>query len=83
MPERNLGPGLRLLLGLIGAVATAAGGAVGASEIRTAAQHWPHWASIAIAAFCVVVALGGLVLVRGAVTGHIVVRRTRFRGTTP
>jgi hypothetical protein len=81
MPERNLGPGLRMLLGLLGAVAVGAGGVVGAREIRIASKFWPYWPSVAVAAFCSVVVLGGLLLLRGAVSGHIMVRRTRRPGS--
>lgn len=79
MPDRQLGVGLRVLLGLLGAVAVEAGCAVGVNEIRTASKYWPHWPSIAAAAFCVVVVSGGLILLRGAVSGHVIVRRTRRR----
>ena len=81
MPERNLTRGLRLLLGLLGAVAVAAGGTVGAIEIRIAARGSAYWPAIAAAVFCAVVVWGGLILLRGAASGHIVVRRTRRPGT--
>lgn len=77
MPDRHIGVGFRLLLGLLGAVAVGAGGAVGVTEIRIASKLWPNWPSIAAAAFCVIVVWGGLLLLRGAVTGHIMVRRAR------
>jgi hypothetical protein len=35
---------------------------------------------IAAAAFCVIVVWGGLLLLRGAVNGHMIVRRTGRRG---
>jgi hypothetical protein len=73
---------LRLLLGLLGAVAVGAGGAVGVTEIRTASKFWPNWPSIAAAAFCVIIVCGGLLLLRGAVSGHIMVRRARWRWPT-
>jgi hypothetical protein len=65
-----------MLIGLIGAVAVGTGGAVGVNEIRIASKFWPSWPSIAAAAFCVIVVLGGLLLLRGAVSGHMMVRRT-------
>lgn len=79
MPDRQIGVGLRLLLGLIGAVAVGAGGAVGVNEIRTVSKFWPAWTSVAAAAFCLVVVWGGLLLLRGALSGHIWVRRPRWR----
>ncbi|HLB09935.1 MAG TPA: hypothetical protein VK617_10390 [Gemmatimonadaceae bacterium] len=82
MPERNLGTGMRVLLGLIGVVAVVAGGSVGATQLRTATRDWPDWSSIVIATFCIVVLLGGAVLVRAAVTGRAVVRRTRNPGSS-
>jgi membrane protein YdbS with pleckstrin-like domain len=82
VPDRQIGIGLRLLLGFLGAVAVGAGGAVGANAIRTASKSWPNWPSIAAAAFCVIVVCGGLLLLRGAVNGHIMVRRARWRWPT-
>jgi hypothetical protein len=82
VPDRHIGVGLRLLLGLLGAVAVGAGGAVGVTEFQTASKFWPNWPSITAAAFCFVVVLGGLLLLRGAVRGHIMVRRTRRRWPT-
>jgi membrane protein YdbS with pleckstrin-like domain len=82
VPDRQIGIGLRLLLGFLGVVAVGAGGAVGANAIRTASKSWPNWPSIAAAAFCVIVVCGGLLLLRGAVNGHIMVRRARWRWPT-
>jgi hypothetical protein len=79
MPDRQIGVGLRVLLGLLGAVAVGAGGAVGVSEFRSALKFWPNWPSIAVAAFCVIVVWGGLILLRGTVSGHIWVRRPRWQ----
>lgn len=83
MPERTLGVGLRLLLGLIGAAAVGAGGVVGAIELRIASKFWPYWPAVAVAAFCAIVVVGGLLLLRGAVSGHLMVRRTRRHGRAP
>jgi hypothetical protein len=77
MPELTLGVGLRLLLGLIGAVAVGAGVVIAATEIRIAFKFWPYWPAVAAAVFCVIVVVGGVILLRGAVRGHIIVRRTR------
>jgi hypothetical protein len=79
VPDRHIGVGLRLLLGLLGAVAVGAGGAVGVTEFRAAFTFWPNWASIAVSAFCVIVVLSGLLLLRGAASGYIWVRRPRWR----
>jgi hypothetical protein len=80
MPERNLGIGLRVLLGLLGVAAVGAGGAIGATELRMASRYWPYWPAVAVAAFCAVVVWGGIHLLRGAVSGRIVVRRNRRPG---
>ncbi len=77
MPERSLGHGLRFLLGFLGVIAIAAGGAVGAFELRTASNTSRQWPAFAVAAFCIVVIWGGLILLRGAASGRITVRRTR------
>jgi hypothetical protein len=77
MPERDLGYGLRVLLALLGITGIAAGGAVGAVQLRTASNAWPQGFAIVIALFCVVVIWGGLILLRGAVRGRITVRPTR------
>jgi hypothetical protein len=79
VPDRQIGVGLRLLLGLLGAVAVGAGAAVGVTELRIALKLWPNWPSIAATAFCVIVLWGGLLLLRGAASGHIWVRRPRWR----
>ena len=79
MPDRQIGVGLRLILGLLGAVAVGAGGAVGVTQIRIASKLWANWPSIAVSAFCVIVVLSGLLLLRGAASGHIWVRRPRWR----
>jgi len=81
MPEQNLNAGLRLLLGVLGAVAVGSGGVVGATEVRIAAKFWPDWPAAAVAAFCGVVIWGGVILLRGAASGRIAVRRTRRPGS--
>ena len=52
MPKRNLSAGLRLLLGLLGAVAVGSGGVIGATEVRIASKFWPDWHAVVVAAFC-------------------------------
>jgi hypothetical protein len=78
-PERELGWGLRALLGVLGAAALVAGLLVGATELRVLYLGAPPLPTVAVALFCVVVVIGGITLLRGAVRGRIVVRRTRFR----
>jgi hypothetical protein len=68
---------LRLLLGLIGAIAVVASGVIGATELRLASRHGPAWPAAATAAFCAIVVWGGVHLLAGAARGHIVVRRNR------
>jgi hypothetical protein len=79
-PERDLGWGLRALLGVLGAVALVGGLLVGATELRMLYLGSPPLPTLAAAIVCGVAAIGGVNLLRGAVRGRIVVRRTRFRG---
>jgi len=71
-----------LLLGLLGVIAVGAGGAVGATELRIAFKYWPDWRAMVVTAVCAVVVWGGLHLLRGAVSGRLVVRRNRRAGPT-
>ena len=80
MTERALGWGMRVLLGVLGAVGLGAGLAVGATELRYVYLGAPPLPGIAAAIVCGVVMAGGATLLRGAIRGRIVVRRTRFRG---
>ena len=80
MSERAIGRGMRVLLGVLGAAALGAGLVVGATELRVLYLGSPPLPTLAVATACGVIALGGAALVRGAVRGRIVVRRTRFRG---
>jgi len=75
MRERELGVGMRVLLGLVGAAALGASVLVAATELRLAARGSPLLPTLAAAAVCAVVAAGGAVLLRGAARGRIVVRR--------
>ena len=75
MREVRLGPGLRALLGVVGAAATLGGLLVGATELRIAARWWPYGPALVAAAAGGVIALGGAALVRGAVRGRIAVHR--------
>jgi hypothetical protein len=64
MTQRSLNLGMRLLLGLLGAISLGASSIVGATETRIAALAWPYWPAIAAAAFCALVACGGFILLR-------------------
>jgi hypothetical protein len=79
MRERDLGPGMRLLLGLLGAAALGAGLLVAATELRTAYLGSPLLPTLAGAVVCGIIALGGATLLRGALRGRIAVRRTGRR----
>lgn len=74
---RPIGLGLRVFLGLLGLMALGAGLLVGARELRAAYLGAPSVAALAVALVCVVIALGGVVLLRGAARGRIAVRRNR------
>jgi hypothetical protein len=78
-PERDLGWTLRILLGVIGAGALVASLLVGATELRALYLGSSPLPTLAVALVCGLVAIGGITLLRGAVRGRIVVRRTRFR----
>ena len=77
MSARALSTGLRLLLGLLGAVAAAGGLAVALTEFRQAYLGAPLGPALAAGLACALIALAGATLVRGAWRGRIVVRRTR------
>ncbi|HEX7941001.1 MAG TPA: hypothetical protein VF488_04320 [Gemmatimonadaceae bacterium] len=73
MREVALGTGLRILLGVLGAAAIIAAGAVGVAEAWRAMRFTP-WPASVVVLFCVVVICGGALLVRGALRGTIAVR---------
>jgi hypothetical protein len=77
--ERELGIGLRVLLGVLGATAVGTSLAVGAYEVQRADFGAPLAIALALALFCGVVASGGVLLLRGAWRGRIAVRRPRAR----
>jgi hypothetical protein len=79
-PERSIGLVLRLLLAVIGLAALVAAGIVGVAQLRSATQDSPPLPALALGCFCVAVAIGGVLLVRGAVRGHIRFRRIRRTG---
>jgi hypothetical protein len=73
MREVALGLGLRILLGVLGAVAVIAGGAVGAVETWRV-MHGSPWPAAVLALFSVVIVCGGVLLLQGAWRGRIAVR---------
>ena len=77
MAERALGSGRRVLIGVIGAAAVGAGCVVGVTELRSAYLGSPLAPTLLPAVFAGFVAVGGVLLVRGALRGRIAVRRPR------
>lgn len=73
MRQVPLRPGLRILLGALGAVAVVAGLAVGAAELWRA-MHLSLWPAGVGALFCLVIICGGVLLLQGAWRGRIGVR---------
>ncbi len=76
-PERPIGLVLRLLLAIIGLAALVAAFIVGIAQLGSATRASAPLPALAIGCFCVVVATGGALLVRGAVRGRIRFRRIR------
>ena len=73
--ERPIGFTLRALLAVIGLATLVAAFIVGTAEFRsTTASSFP---ALALAAFLLVIAAGGVLLVRGAIRGRIRFRRIR------
>ena len=81
--ERALGPGLRVLIGVIGAAAVGAGLLVGVTELRSAYLGSPLAPTLLAAVVAGFVVVGGVVLVRGALRGRIAVRRPRRNSALP
>lgn len=77
MADRILRVGLRVLLGIIGAAALSAGVVVAVTELRSAYLGSPPVPTVLAALIACVVAVGGGVLIRGAVRGRIAVRSPR------
>lgn len=79
MPERPLNAGMRGLLGLLGTTSVVAGIAVAVVQVRSIIHGASLAATLPIAALAILVAGSGAYIVRGAVRGRIVVRRTGAR----
>ena len=81
MPLRtaNLGPGLRVLLGIIGTAALGSGVVVTATELRSAYVGAPLVPTLLAALVAGLAALGGGLILRGAIRGRIAVRDPRGR----
>ena len=81
MPQRitSLGPGLRVLLAIIGLAALASGIVVAATELRYAYLGSPLMPTLLVSGVAGLVTLGGVLLLRGAIRGRIAVRDPRGR----
>jgi hypothetical protein len=81
MPQHiaNLGPGLRVLLGVIGTAALGSGAVVTATELRSAYLGSPLVPTLLASLVAGFAALGGGLILRGAIRGQIAVRDPRNR----
>jgi di/tricarboxylate transporter len=75
-PERPIGLVPRLLLAVVGLAALVAAFIVGVAQLGSATRASPI-PTLVLCCSCVVVAIGGALLVRGAVRGRIRFRRIR------
>jgi len=75
--ERPIGLVLRLLLGVVGLAALVAAVTVGVAQLRSITHESPPLPALVLGCSCVVVAIGGVLLIRGAVRGRIRFRRVR------
>ena len=71
---------MRVLLGIVGGSSLLAGALVAVNELRWIARGAALLPAVVVAAFALLVAASGAYVMRGAVRGHIVVRRTGVRG---
>ena len=88
MADRSLGPGLRLLIGIVGLSAIGAGLLVCVTELRLAYLGSPRIPTLIAAMVAGMAAVGGGLIVRGAIRGRIAVRDPRGKrhptdSTTP
>jgi len=81
VPQRitSLGPGLRVLLAVIGTAALGSGIIVAATELRYAYGGSPLVPTLLASGAAGLAALGGVLLLRGAIRGRIAVRDPRGR----
>ena len=79
-PERPIGVVLRLLLAVTGLAALVAAFIVGVAQLRSTTEGTPSFPAVVLGCCCIVVAIGGVLLVRGAVRGRIRFRRIRRTG---
>jgi uncharacterized membrane protein YidH (DUF202 family) len=75
--ERTIGLVLRLLLAVIGLATLVAAFVVGVAQLRSSTRGSPPLPALILGCFCVVVGIGGVLLLRGAVRGRIRFRRIR------
>jgi hypothetical protein len=75
----SLGPVLRVLLAVIGTTALGSGIVVAATELRYAYLGSPLVPTVLASGVAAVAAVGGLLLLRGAIRGRIAVRDPRGR----
>jgi hypothetical protein len=81
VPQRitSLGPGLRILLAIIGTAAVGSGIVVAATELRWAYLGSPVVPTLLASLVAGLAAVGGGLLIRGAIRGRIAVRDPRGR----
>jgi hypothetical protein len=78
MPERPLNSLMRALLGIVGATSLVAGAAIAAVQLRSITRG-AALSTLLLAAIAILVAASGAYIIRGAIRGRIVVRRTGTR----
>jgi hypothetical protein len=71
---------MRILLGLLGAIAFCGGAAIALIELAAFRRGQGVALSLLAGTVCAVAAVGGLLLMRGAIRGRIAVRRPGHRG---
>jgi hypothetical protein len=77
--ESVLGMPMRVLLGLLGAIAIGAGAVSGLTELRAVRGGAAAMPTLLVAGVCALAVVGGVVLIRGAFRGRITVRRPGHR----
>jgi hypothetical protein len=75
-PERPIGPGLRLLLGVIGTVALIATIIIITAEVG-ALRTGASFVAALLIGFGIAIIAGGVLLIRGAIRGRIRFRKPR------